>query len=121
ILKNNSFALPAPTTLAGRRFEPSATQPNAPAELAPFVERVSAPLRAHTFTARLDHNYTQTHNGTFLFQSARSKNLRQFGGGLRLAESLQGRERNTDAIAYSDNLVFSPTVVNQLRFQVSSL
>ncbi|HST50501.1 MAG TPA: TonB-dependent receptor [Pyrinomonadaceae bacterium] len=121
VLQNNSFALPAPTTLAGRRFEPSATEPNAPAELAPFVERVSTPLRAHTFIARLDHNYTQAHNGTFLFQSARSKNLRQFGGGLRLADTLQGRERNTDAFAYSDNFVISPSVVSQLRLQSSSL
>jgi outer membrane receptor protein involved in Fe transport len=121
VRQNNSFQLPAPTTLAGRRFEPSATAPNSPAELAPFIERVSTPLRAHTFTARLDHSYTQTHNGTFLFQHARSKNLRQFGGGLRLAESLQGRERNTDALAYSDNFVFSPTVINQLRVQASSL
>jgi outer membrane receptor protein involved in Fe transport len=121
VLQNNSFPLPRPTTLAGRRFEPSATAPDAPAELAPFVERVSTPLRAYTLSARLDHNYTQAHNGTFLFQSARSKNLRQFNGGLRLADSLQGRERNTDAVAYSDNFVFSPTVVNQLRFQASSL
>ncbi|PYS83471.1 MAG: hypothetical protein DMF67_08960 [Acidobacteria bacterium] len=119
--QSEAFPLPRPTTLAGRRFEPAATPPNAPAELAPFVERVSTPLRTHTFTARLDHNYTDTHNATFLFQLGRSKNLRQFGGGLRLAESLQGRERNTDALAYSDNFVFSPTLVNQLRAQVSRL
>jgi hypothetical protein len=115
------FVLPQPTTLEGRRFEPSATQPNSPAELAPFVESVSTPQRAHTLTARLDHGFTQMHNGTFLFQLGRSKNLRQFGGGLRLAESLQGRERNTEALAYTDNFVFSPTVVGQLRAQASRL
>ena len=119
--RSTVFALPQPTTLVGRRFEPSATQPNAPAELAPFVESVSTPQRAHKLTARLDHAFTQMHNGTFLYQFGRSKNLRQFGGGLRLAESLQGRERNTDALAYTDNFVFSSTAVNQLRAQVSSL
>jgi hypothetical protein len=116
-----AFPLPQPTTLAGRRFEPSATLPNSPAELAPFVESVSTPQRALAFTARLDQGFTATHNGTFLFQLGRSKNLRQFGGGLRLARSLQGRERNTEAIAYTDNFVFSPTVVNQLRAQISRL
>jgi hypothetical protein len=119
--QNSSFPLPRPTTLAGRRFEPSATPPDAPAELAPFVERVSTPSRAHTFTARLDHNYTPTHNAAFLFQLGRSKNLRQFGGGLRLAESLEGRERDTEALAYTDNLVLSPALVNQLRAQASRL
>ncbi|HVF54871.1 MAG TPA: TonB-dependent receptor [Pyrinomonadaceae bacterium] len=115
------FALPAPTTLAGRRTEPTATAPNRPAELAPFVERVSTPSRNHTHTARLDHNFTDTHNATLLLQRGRLRNLRQFGGGLRLAEALQGRTRSTDALAYSDNFVFSPSVVNQLRAQVSRL
>jgi hypothetical protein len=119
--QNALFPLPKPSTLAGRRFEPTATEPNTPAELAPFVERVSTPLRAYAFTARLDHNYTTTHNGAFLLQLGRSKNLRQTGGGLRLTESLQGRRRDTDALAYTDNFVFSPAFVNQLRAQVSRL
>lgn len=119
--QNPSFRLPRPTTLAGRRFEPSATEPNAPAELAPFIESVSTPQRTHAFTARLDHNYTETHNGTLLLQLGRAKNLRQFGGGLRLAESLQARARDTEALAYTDNLVLSPTTVNQLRAQLSRL
>jgi Carboxypeptidase regulatory-like domain/TonB dependent receptor/TonB-dependent Receptor Plug Domain len=119
--QNPLFPLPRPTALAGRRFEASASAPNAPAELAPFVESVSTPLRTHAFTARLDHNYTQTHNGTLLVQLGRSKNLRQFGGGLRLAEGLQGRGRDTEALAYTDNLVLSARAVNQLRAQVSRL
>jgi Carboxypeptidase regulatory-like domain/TonB dependent receptor len=119
--QNASFPLPRPTTLNGRRFEPSATAPNAPAELAPFVESVSTPLRTRALTARLDHTYSPAHNGTFLLQLGRSKNLRQFGGGLRLAESLQGRGRDTEALAYTDNLVLSPRAVNQLRAQLSRL
>jgi hypothetical protein len=119
--QNLLFPLPRPTTLAGRRFEPAATPPNAPAELAPFVRPVSTPSDTTAFTARLDHAYTPAHNGSFLFQLGRAKNLRQFGGGLRLAESLQGRRRDTDALAYTDNFVFTPAIVNQLRAQVSRL
>ncbi|MGI8566648.1 MAG: carboxypeptidase regulatory-like domain-containing protein [Pyrinomonadaceae bacterium] len=121
IESNSLFTLPVPTTLTGRRIEPSSTAPNRPAELAPFVEQVNTPLRNNVFTARVNHKLTDTHNGAFLYQLGRSKNLRQFGGGLRLAEALQGRTRNSDALAYSDNFVFSPRVVNQLRAQVSRL
>ncbi|MFL6256862.1 MAG: carboxypeptidase regulatory-like domain-containing protein [Pyrinomonadaceae bacterium] len=119
--QNALFSLPRPTTLTGRRFEPEATPPNPAAELAPFVERVSTPLRSTSLTARLDQDYSKQHNGAFLFQLGRALNLRQFGGGSRLADGLQGRRRDTDALAYTDNLVLSPSVVNQLRAQASRL
>jgi hypothetical protein len=48
-------------------------------------------------------------------------NLRQFGGGNRLADALQARKRDSNALSCSDNLVFSTRVVNQLRFQYSRL
>jgi outer membrane receptor protein involved in Fe transport len=118
---NPRFPLPAPTTLAGRRFEAADAAPGQPAELAPYVTPINTPLREHTVSARLDHNFTDTHNGSLLLQLGRSKNLRQFGGGARLADALQGRTRDTDALAYSDNFVFSPRVVNQLRAQASRL
>ncbi len=118
---NPRFPLPSPTTLAGRRPESSITAPNQPAELAPYVVPVSTPLRAHTLTVRLDHNFTAAHNGALLWQLGRSRNLRQFGGGARLADALQGRTRDTDALAYSDNFVFSARAVNQLRAQISRL
>ena len=53
--------------------------------------------------------------------AGRLVNLRQFGGGNRLPDALQARRRNSDAISYSDNLVLSSQVVNQLRFQYSQL
>jgi hypothetical protein len=121
VAANPLFALPRPTTLAGRRAERSSTAANAPAELAPFVAGVSTPQRSHALTARVDHNFTETHNGAWLSQFGRFKNLRQFGGGSRLAESLQGRTRDTDALAYTDNFVFTARAVNQLRAQVSRL
>lgn len=121
VVANPLFALPRPTTLAGRRTEHSTNAATVPAELAPFVAGVSTPQRNHALTARVDHNFTGMHNGAWLYQLGRFKNLRQFGGGSRLAESLQGRTRDTDALAYTDNFVFSARAVNQLRAQVSRL
>jgi len=119
--RNPSFPLPAPTTLAGRRFEPAATPPNPAAELAPFVERVSTPLRLHSLTARADWRFTETHDGTLTAQFGRSRDLRRSGGGLRLAEALQGRGRDTEAVSYADSLVLSRGAVNQFRAQFSRL
>nr|MBA3442382.1 TonB-dependent receptor [Pyrinomonadaceae bacterium] len=121
ILSNPLFPLPSPTSLVNRRTEPSATQPNRPAELAPYIEPISTPLRNHIFTARVDHRFSDRHNGTLLYQFGRLSNLRQFGGGSRLAEALQGRTRNSDGIAFSDNYVLSQAAVNQLRVQWASL
>lgn len=123
VLQNPLFAIPAPTTLAGRRAEDfSPDDPaTAVAELAPFVSSINTPVQNHIFTARIDHKFSDLHNGSLLYQLGRQKNLRQFGGGNRLAESLLGRTRNTDAISYSDNLVISAKVVNQARFQFSRL
>ncbi|MGH9943969.1 MAG: TonB-dependent receptor domain-containing protein, partial [Pyrinomonadaceae bacterium] len=121
VAQNSLFPLPSPTALAGRRFEASATHPNAPAELAPYVARVSTPARGHALTARVDHSFGDAHNATLLYQAGRTRNLRQFAGGSRLAESLQGRTRHTDALALTSNYVFAPRAVNQLRLQVSRL
>ncbi|MFN2596892.1 MAG: TonB-dependent receptor domain-containing protein [Pyrinomonadaceae bacterium] len=118
---NPGFPLPQPTTLAGRRTEHVSNSSSVAAELAPFVAPVSTPQRSHTLTSRLDHSFTETHNGAWLFQLGRLRNLRQFGGGSRLASALQGRTRDSDALAYTDNFVFSARAVNQLRAQASRL
>ena len=39
----------------------------------------------------------------------------------KLAEALQAKTRNSDAISYSDNYVFSANTVNQIRAQLSRL
>jgi hypothetical protein len=57
----------------------------------------------------------------FVYQRGRLKNLRQFGGGNRLAEALQGKSRSSEAVSLSDNFVFSAAVVAQSRFQYSRL
>jgi hypothetical protein len=112
IAQNPLFPIPAPTSIDPRRTAEG---------ISPFVSTLSTPVRNNTFTARIDHKFSDLHNGSLLYQLGRQNNLRQFGGGNRLAESLLGKTRNTDAISYSDNLVFSPTVVNQARAQYSRL
>jgi hypothetical protein len=115
---NPRFPLPAPTSRAGLRTEAAPAAPYQPAELAPYVEQLGTPLRASNFTARTDHNFSGAHNATFLYQRGRSRNPRQFDGGARLADALQGRTRHTDALSYTDNFVRSPRLVNQLRARV---
>jgi hypothetical protein len=107
--QNPSFPLPRPTTLAGRRFEPDGhAAERARRTRALRRTRLDAAALARLHGAARPQLHSKTHNGAFLFQLGRSKNLRQFGGGSRLADSLQGRRRDTDALAYTDNLVLSP-------------
>jgi carboxypeptidase family protein len=117
IQQNPLFPIPGPTVtdrnaIGDLRFN---------AGIAPFISTVSTPVKNHIFTTRIDHRFSETHNGSVLYQLGRLNNLRQFGGGNRLAESLLGRTRGTDAVSYTDNLVFSATVVNQTRVQFSRL
>ncbi|HEY8205649.1 MAG TPA: TonB-dependent receptor, partial [Pyrinomonadaceae bacterium] len=106
--QNPVFPLPPPTSTC-------------PDPLCPFAELTSTPQRSQIFTTRVDHKFNDLHNGQVLVQIGRFKNLRQFGGGNRLAETLIGKTRNTDAISYSDNYVFSAKAVAQTRFQWSRL
>lgn len=120
--RNPLFLLPAPTVPAGKRGE-KASPPalNAANGIAPFIAPVSTPQRNHIFTTRVDHQFSDLHNAEVLLQIGRLRNLRQFGGGNRLAEALEGKTRNSDAIVYSDNKVFSAKAVAQTRFQFSRL
>jgi hypothetical protein len=120
VLQNPLFPLPAPTNLSNQRTE-NASAPALNAAVAPFISAINTPGRNHVFTTRIDHKFTETHNGQILYQLGRSRNLRQFGGGDRLAQALEGKTRNTDAIAYLDNYVFSAKAVAQTRFQYSRL
>jgi len=120
--QNPLFAIPGPTDLAAKRAEnPSAPALTAVNGIAPFLSPVNTPQRNHILTTRVDHKFTDMHNGSFLLQLGRLNNLRQFGGGSRLAEAIVGKTRNTDAISYSDNYVISSKAVAQTRFQFSRL
>jgi Outer membrane receptor for ferrienterochelin and colicins len=118
--QSTRFPLPQPTTLAGLRLE-NVSAPGLSALVAPYVSPVSTPVKNHIFTARIDNQFSEAHNGTILYQLGRLDNLRQFGGGNRLAEALQGKTRNSDAISYTDNFVFSSKLINQARVQFSTL
>ncbi len=89
--------------------------------IAPFNEGVPTPLRNHTFSTRIDHNFTDKHNITFNLQYGKRNDFRQFSGGSRLAEALIGNTRTTNAYSLTDNYVFSSNLVNQARFQYSTL
>ena len=114
------FRLPAPTHPERSRME-DANAPALSTDVAPFIASVSTPLKNTSITTRIDHQFSQMHNGSVVHQAGRLINLRQFGGGNRLAEALQGRRRNSDAISVSDTFVFSERMVNQLRLQWSRL
>ena len=117
IRQNPLFPLPGPTVT-----EPALIGPlRFNAGIAPFISSVSTPVKNHTLTTRIDNKFSDLHNGSVLYQLGRQNNLRQFGGGNRLAEALLGKTRNTDALSYTDNYVFSPTLVNQTRVQLSRL
>jgi hypothetical protein len=120
VQQNPFFRLPAPTTLTGQRLE-NASAPALNAAVAPFITSVSTPGVNRILTTRIDHKFTDNHNGEVLYQMGRSRNLRQFGGGDRLAQALEGKTRNTDSIAYLDNYVLSAKAVAQTRFQYSRL
>ena len=117
IQQNRRFPLPPPTVT-----DPLLIGSLRAAEgIAPFISTVSTPLKNHSLTTRIDHQFSDLHNASVLYQLGRQNNLRQFGGGNRLAEALLGQTRGTDAVSYTDNLVFSPTLVNQIRIQFSRL
>ena len=120
-LKQNAvFPVPSPTHPDLSRLE-DAKEPILSTEVAPFISSISTPLKNTSLTARVDHQFGAMHNATIVYQTGRLNNMRQFGGGNRLAESLQGRKRNSDAISFTDTFVFSEALVNQLRFQYSRL
>lgn len=114
------YSLASPTQLGRVRLE-DANAPARSAEVAPFVSSISTPTKNTRITARVDRQFSPMHNAAFVYQAGRFINLRQFGGGNRLAEAFQGRRRNSDAISYSDTFVFSERLVNQARFQCSRL
>lgn len=118
--QNPTLRLPAPTHPERRRLE-NANPPARAAEVAPFISSISTPLKNTSITARGDHQFGPMHHASVVYQAGRLINLRTFGGGNRLAESVQGRRRNSDAVSYSDTFVFSERLVNQLRFQFSRL
>jgi outer membrane receptor for ferrienterochelin and colicin len=117
VAQNPNFALPSPTNLGGQRPDLNASG----ALIAPYIVSLNTPSLNHTFTQRIDHNFTDKHNITFNYQFGRLSNFRQYQGSTRVLEdAIQGRTRNNDAFYFTDNYVISQKLVNQFRFQFSS-
>lgn len=136
VTNTSRFNLPAPTNLNLRQCSSSATVNvgNPPVAtsvcdianptaiyVAPFIQPVDTPSKKHIFSTRIDWNLSDIHTFTFGYQMGRSNDLRQYSGTNRLADSLIGRVRNSDAINATHNFVLSSNTVNQLRFQYSRL
>ncbi|MDQ3130878.1 MAG: TonB-dependent receptor [Acidobacteriota bacterium] len=121
IQQNPNFALPTPTAANPRFEQPPSGFPNlSVAQFAPFVNTIPTPSNKHTFSTRIDYNFTDKHNATFSFEYGNSRSTRQFRTATsRLEEAILGPARTTDAYKFTDNYVFNSKVVNQFRFQFS--
>ncbi len=113
LVQNPRFALPAPTN--------SEVITDFGSQLGRFVFGADTPRRKNIFTARVDHNFTDTHSIVVSYQFGNTNDRRQFNGGNRLAEALIGRRSKTNAINFTDNYVFNAKTVNQFRLQYSDL
>ncbi|GIU81363.1 MAG: TonB-dependent receptor [Acidobacteria bacterium] len=116
--QNTRFPLPAPTNPERAVTVTSGSQS---VQVAPYIAPFDTPFRNHVFLGRLDWNLNQAHNFTFSYQLGRQKDLRQFSGTNRIASSLIGRVRNSDAFNLTHNFIVSARSVNQFRFQYSRL
>lgn len=115
---NTQFPLPAPTNASSPI---AVTSSGNTVFVAPYIAPFDTPAKKHIFQARIDWNASNKHNFTFNYQLGRSNDLRAFSGTNRIADSIVGRVRNTDAFNATHNYVISSKAVNQLRFQYSRL
>lgn len=116
VAQNPNFALPAPTNPGSPRPDVNPTG----ALIAPYIVTLGTPSRGHTFTQRIDHNFTDNHNITLNYQFGRLMNFRQYLASTRVLEdAIQGRTRDNDSFYFVDNYVINPKLVNQFRFQFS--
>jgi hypothetical protein len=115
---NPNFVLPQPTD-PGSTF--NVTQSGNTVTVARYIVPTDTPATKHYFTGRADWNINAAQNFIFSYQLGRSNDLRSFSGTNRIADSLIGRIRDTDAFNATHNYVITPNVVNQFRVQYSTL
>ncbi|NOT48316.1 MAG: TonB-dependent receptor [Acidobacteria bacterium] len=119
---NAQFSLPTPTNPAGAvNITTTVNGQSVTVPVAPYIVPVDTPAKRHSFLGRSDWNLNSAHNFTFSYQLGRSDDLRAFSGTNRIADSLIGRIRNTDAFNATHNFIASSSIVNQFRFQYSQL
>jgi hypothetical protein len=91
-----------------------------PAVVGSYVQSIKTPSLKRVFTQRLDHNFTNNHNVILNYELERFRNTRQFRAAAnRLEEAILGPTRNSQAFKFTDNLVITPQLINQFRFQYS--
>jgi hypothetical protein len=101
---------------------PKPNQPLAPgSEVGLFSKEIATSENTNIVNARVDLNFSQSHNGTIRFDMLRGQNGRGFPGATRLPETILIEGRNSDSISISDYLIFRNRFVNQARFQYSRL
>ncbi|REJ79251.1 MAG: hypothetical protein DWQ47_00470 [Acidobacteria bacterium] len=119
-----SFPMPAPTHPHQARVDdiPNPSSDSFPeVQIAPYIKRIRTPSVRHRITGRIDHGFSENHSVTAGLQVGRSRDLRQYRETTRyLEETLQARERMSDALQFTDSLVLSKALFNQFRFQYSS-
>jgi Carboxypeptidase regulatory-like domain/TonB dependent receptor-like, beta-barrel len=107
---NPLFPLPAPNR-----------PPEAGSLVALFNEEISTPESRNLLNARADFNFGQAHNAAVRLDLLRGANKRGFPGGSRLPDSILIAGRDSDSISAAHSYVASTRLVNQARFQYSSL
>jgi hypothetical protein len=110
VASNPLFPLPKPSQ-----------PPNPGSEVGLFSEELGTSESTNVFNARVDLNFSQTHNAAVRLDALRGQNRRGFPGGTRLPETLLIEGRNSDSVSLSDFLILGSRFVNQARFQYSRL
>ncbi|MEO8574105.1 MAG: carboxypeptidase regulatory-like domain-containing protein [Pyrinomonadaceae bacterium] len=119
---NPRFALPAPTSTTCPETVSSCTDasssPTAP--ILPYQVSLATPNINHSFTARVDHNFSEANSLTVGLQIGRRHNRRTTSASTtRLDDALQVRNSTSHAYNVTDNHVFNASAVNQIRGQYS--
>lgn len=118
---NTNFPLPPPTSTNPSEITTVTSTGIPSVQVAPYLAPFDTPAKKHIFQTRVDWNPNNAHSFTFNYQFGRSNDLRAFSGTNRIADSIIGRVRDTDAFNATHNYVLSANAVNQFRFQYSRL
>src|SRR5436190_5081806 len=122
---NPVFPLPAPNDPSAGVVNIGASsclpQICTPVVVGHYLSPTDTPAIRHILTNRIDWTASASQNFTFSHQLGRSNDLRSFSGTNRIADSIIGRVRNTDAFSVTHNWVFNSRFINQARFQWSRL
>src|SRR5262249_42084907 len=62
------YSLPRPTHPALRRLE-EVDEPALAGEVAPFISSLNTPLKNTSITVRVDHQFSETHNASVVYQA----------------------------------------------------